>query len=580
MIVRELLTLLGWDVDEKGADQYDRRNAKIRTDTERTINGLARTWETFGQKVDRVLAKTDAGLAKIEGTAQGVANSLGGVASMLMGGLGFAHFANVTSEFTDLHSRLKVATEGTVESADKLLDNLNQVALRTFQDVDQTVESFLQLKPGLDQLGLSTEQQTNLLQSLNDAMTVGGIKGEKAGQAMMWLGRSFTSGKVSLEAFNNLLEGSDDLIVQWSKNSGKTVEELREMAKAGKLTSRWLADHYLYTMEQMRALSEEMPVTINDAVKRVTQTMGFWIYRMDRAYGVSKKLADMFLWLADRPYIGGMIFFTGMGVAALAMAAQIVASIAAGGRAIIGMIAWLKALTRAQLAAAATNPFVWVAAAVVALQDLLVWVRGGDSVIGRLVGTLAELEATPAADRKWWQNWALGVADYTKNVDAAGAATQTLFNNASNPPPDQSWSAWFKQLGADADKALFGAGGWAEWSPFTIEEGGRTAQALEWLGAQFDRVANEASVAWETLSTKLSTELAGAWTNIQASWDGMVESVKSTWQMGVDFMIAQWDRLKAAVTDNAIARGITAAWDFVTGGTGGGTAPSAPTVPG
>ena len=549
------MTLLGFDLDEKGAAQYERRTEQTQRKVERATTAIGRAWEKASRAADAGLARMDRGLERVQNGAQGVADTLGGVGSMLMGGLSFAHFANVTSQFTDLHSRLKVATEGTVESADKLLNGLNDVALRTYQDTQQVVDGFLQMKPGLDQLGLSMDDQVNVLQSMNDAMTVGGVKGDKAALAMMWLSRSFSAGKMSLEAFNGVFEAGDDLVVQWSKNTGKSIEELRAMAKAGKLTSRWLADHYLYTMEQMRALSEEMPVTINDAVKRVTSTMGFWIYRMDKAYGVSKKLADMFLWLADRPYLSGGVFFAGMGLAAAAMAAQFVALAASGARSIVSLIAWLKALTAAQLRAAATNPFAWAVGAALALHDLIIWTRGGVSTTGALIGRLEELEKKPAAQRKWWENWALGVAGYTKNVDAAGAATQQLFANASNPPPNQTWGDWFKQLAADAEKALFGSGGWAEWSPITIDEGGKAAQAIDWLKGKFDQLATEAGGAWETIKTKLVGELTGGIENVKASWTGMVDGVQNAFGSAVDWMIAKWGEFKAFMSDTALVRG-------------------------
>lgn len=580
MIVRELITMLGWDLDESGANRYDKRTKRIQTDTTRTIDGLARSWETFGQKVDRVMAKADAGLGRVQSAAQGVANSLGGIGSMLMGGLGFAHFANVTSEYTDLASRLKVATEGTDESSMALMRNLQKVALNTYQGIDQTVDAFLQMKPGLDQLGLSVEEQTSLIQSLNDAMTVGGIKGDKAASIQMWLSRSFSEGKVGLEAFNEILRAGDDIVVQWTKNSGKSIEELREMAKAGKLTSRWLADHYINTMERMRALSEEMPVTLNDAMKRVSATMGFWIFEMDRAWGVSQRLAKMFVWLADKPYLSGSLFFGGMGLAAAALAAQMVASLAAGGKAVISLIGWLRKLRTAQIAAALTNPFFLAAAGITALvygiQDLKTWMAGGDAQIGRWVGSLAELEAKGRANRTWIEETAVGLAKYQRNMDAAAEATGRLWERASNPPPQQTWTEWFQNLGADLDKVLFGEGGVKEWSPFTIDKEGPAADALAWFDGLLSDLGSQWDAAWTTMSTKVGAELSGAWANVKAGWSDMVEGFKSTWSSAVDSMVGAWQRFKDAIGNTALGRAARGVVNTVSGAMGW----DAPEVPG
>lgn len=550
MIVRELLTLLGFDLDEKGAAQYERRTEQTQRKVERATTAIGRAWEKASRAADAGLARMDRGLERVQNGAQGVADNLGGVASMLMGGLGFAHFANVTSQFTDLHSRLKAATEGTVESADKLLDGLNDVALRTYQDTQQVVDGFLQMKPGLDQLGLSMDDQVNVLQSMNDAMTVGGIKGDKAALAMMWLSRSFSAGKMSLEAFNGVFEAGDDLVVQWSKNTGKSIEELRSMAKAGKLTSRWLADHYLYTMEQMRALSEEMPVTINDSIKRVTSTMGFWIYRMDKAYGVSKKIADMFLWLADHPYLSGGVFLAGMGVALVGATAQLIAYGAAALRVIPATIAWLKALTLAQLRAAATNPFAWAVVGILALRDFIGWANGADSALGKFIGRFDELVAKGARARSLLPDFLVRMAQST-NAAAKGLSDLVAAWNAfwSKPITLPDFGKFIK----DALAALWGDGLEFDFAGSPLDKMLK-ATGID-AAALWDRLSTEAGAAWETIKTKLVGELTGGIENVKASWTGMVDGVQNAFGSAVDWMIAKWGEFKSALSDNALVRG-------------------------
>lgn len=541
MIVRELLTLLGFTVDDTGALKYEQRTEAARRTTEAATSRMSTAWGRFNLKMDKGLAKVDAGLERLQTGASNLSGALGGAASMLGGAASMAMITKVTSSFTDLQSRIKLAVDGTEESSSALMDSLKEVAMLTYQSIEGTIEGFLQMKPGLDRLGMSLDDQVTLMTSLNDAMTVGGVKGQQAARVQMWLNRSFSAGRMTTEAFNNILEAGDDIINQLSKSTGKSIEQLREMAKAGELTGEVLRKHFLDTAAEMRVSAEEMPVTLVDALQRIRMATEYWLFQVDRAGNYTGRLATTLLWFAERPAVAGTIAIGAVALGMAAMVAQAVAVAASLLRAGGALIRWTLALRGAEVAAALANPFAWAAIAAVAIQDLTVAARGGDSQIGHLVGSMKELEAKSHDGRTALENWAHYMMRYAGSVDEATTATRAFAQAASTPPADdQSWFAWADNLADKLNVVLFGRADWQNWRPFTIE-GGFAEEVYNWfsgIGEQADKLCDRIEEKWDQLWTELPKVVSDAARSVfdplKTAWDSALAELGRSWSTFVN----------------------------------------------
>ena len=387
MIVRELLTRLGFTVDESGAEKYERSMSKIRTH------------------------------------AQTLQQNLGGILGAIGLGMSFAFFKDVTSQFTDLEARL--ANNLGADGASAAMSRLHDVALLTYQPTEQLIESFISMKSALDNLGLSTDQQIDLQQAISDGFTATGVKGEQASRALMWMNRAFTKNKVSLEEFNGILEaGGDDLLAMMAKDLGTTVGGLRDMASAGKITGKVLSDFFMKRMPEFRKQSEQMPVTINDAIGRVQEAFRWWTYETDKASEASQKIVPIIMWFADH----------------IEVLAGVVISLLVP--ALMGLVVWIASTTAAFFGLAAAllaNPLTWVVigigALVLAIQDLYTWIQGGDSLLGRWLGPWKDVLAQMTAA---WNEFTAPFSSFLDHLQALMRA------------PDLA-TAWSALLGMLAD---------------------------------------------------------------------------------------------------------------------------------
>lgn len=85
----------------------------------------------------------------------------------------------MTGQWTDLTSRVNIAA-GSMEKGNAVMGRVSEMARRTYSDLTQTAEGYLALSTTLTELGVSTDQQLDFVESLNNALVVSGAKGQTA----------------------------------------------------------------------------------------------------------------------------------------------------------------------------------------------------------------------------------------------------------------------------------------------------------------------------------------------------------------------------------------------------------------
>lgn len=524
MIVRELLTLLGFESNPAGAKEYEDRLKQTQKRAESTTNAMAAGWDKVGRAIDRGLDRADRGLGRVQGHVQVMADSLGGIAGALGGVLGFAAFSEITSRMTDFQSRLNNAAEGTAETGATLMAKLRASANTTYQAFDSVVDGFIAMSPALNELGLELGEQIDLSTAMADSLTVASVKGEQAARIMMWLNRSLSAGAMSGEAFANIMEADSDVLDKMRQSLGMSVAEFQEFGRAGKISARMVVDYYKNAAPELRRQSEAMTTTIADSMVIFRNNFDAFIHGTSEATGAANAFAKAILWFAERPAILGTAALGALATGFLAMGLQALSTTLTVARGAISMIKWLRALRAAQIAAALTNPWLLLAGAIVAVglavQDVYTWMNGGDSVVGRWLGPWSDFAARIAAE--WSQAW-VDLKQGFANIGQAFSDLMSWMGGIAGAVGD-----WFAPLLGPVTSAmtwLFGDGG-------TLHNAILAAFPAAIVLALWRKL-------WDALPETVRSKVTG-----------MFEPLTSAWGVAVDFLREKWNGF----------------WDSVSGG--------------
>lgn len=179
----------------------------------------------------------------------------------------------LTSQWTDLNSRIRIAT-GSQGQANAVMERLQEIAKRNYADLNVTAEAYLRNAASLTELGFSTKQQIDFTEALSNALTVSGAKAERAESVTNALSKAIASGSLRGENLNTVLESGGRVAEALAQGLGVGVNELRKLGTEGKLTSDVVLPALNSQLEKLREEADSMPATINDAfVNLRTQLM-------------------------------------------------------------------------------------------------------------------------------------------------------------------------------------------------------------------------------------------------------------------------------------------------------------------
>lgn len=198
---------------------------------------------------------------------------------------------NASDEFSDLHSRVGVAI-GSIDDASGVMARLGKVADQTYSSIGQTTEGFLQNKRVLDELGLTTSQQLDYTQSLNNAMVVAGAKGDQAARVQKALSDAMSLGALKGDQFNTILMRGGPIVDALNQHFGVTTTELKQLASDGKITSDVIRDVVLANMELWTEQAASMPGTFGDAATAFSNMVTTVAGRFNQVTDASGKFAE------------------------------------------------------------------------------------------------------------------------------------------------------------------------------------------------------------------------------------------------------------------------------------------------
>lgn len=381
MIIRELVTRLGFQTDTHSLQKYEGAVDQAKRSTEKAASAM----------------KT--------------AFALVGVAGLAAFG---RKLAEVGDRINTMKDRLKALSQG--GDFDQLADRARSLGA----GMDSYIDGYIMLANATDGVLANQQEVTEILDTLNAGLKASGADAGTAAGVMRQFGQALGSGALRGDELNSMNEGAGVLMRELARSilgPQGTVGALKKMAEQGKLTTEVVLAGMRKIGPGLRAQTEGMGRTVGQATQGLRDTIGRVIARFDAATGFTKRLADGLDWMSGAiergiRFLGGMdTIVNTLGITLGVIAATHLPAVVTG----------LTAAARAAWAFMA--PFLPMLAAIGAVflvvQDLYTWIQGNDSVAGRLFGDFNEVadrvrmrimqvkdwidEVTGAAKRMWQQ---------------------------------------------------------------------------------------------------------------------------------------------------------------------------------
>lgn len=467
MKLRELLIGIGFKVNEQNINAVESKIGKIKknlsevgTASTRAADMTSKGMATVGNASERAKQKTESAFSGIESKARGaneelhkMDSTLTGLKNKFVGALAFlgvtlslGNIIRMVDEWKVVNGQVALTTKNQQESL-MVQKELYRMAIDTRQAYASTATLYASVARNSSELGKSAEDVLGFTEDVSRAMMIGGGRAASQQAALIQLGQALGSGVLRGDELNSIMEQAPRLAKAIAEGMGTTIGQLRVLGKEGKLTAIDVFDAIRKSSEKLKREMGKIPWTVNQAGVRVSNALGNLFSKLEKKTGIVSSIAKGFASIGD--YIDNIDidnFVAGFQLLVIYASAFFVVSkwnsLLTGMKLLKDVILGIKdaylLATGAQVVfrsgsarsiAMAIVPFAKfaliaaaIAIVILAIQDLYVWIEGGDSVIGRHVGSWKDF--IKELSRRWeqWKD------EFSKSIAPLVSAIQPFIN--------------------------------------------------------------------------------------------------------------------------------------------------------
>ena len=251
-----------------------------------------------------LLDQLDAAKAKFQEASQASEKASGsfgglgeaaGLAGRAFAALGVAaslkSFITMADASTNLASRLSLVTTSTGQliQLQNELFNVAQSSRVSFVDLSFT---YAQLARSTKDLGVSQSSLIGIVNTISQAVTISGGSAASAQAALVQLSQGFASGALRGEELNSVMEQTPRLAQAIADGLGVSIGKLREMGKAGELTSELVLGALEKSAAAVGAEFGKMALTVEGASTQAANSALKLVGVLDKITGASGLLAS------------------------------------------------------------------------------------------------------------------------------------------------------------------------------------------------------------------------------------------------------------------------------------------------
>lgn len=457
------------------------------------------------------LNNAEKGVKRVKDQAEQAATAFRNMAAAVVSFATVKAIINIADEMQNIRTRIGQLPQ-TVGDAGDAFDEVARRASASGVKIDAYASLYTKVGNAAKDYITTQEDLLGITDTISQALVVGGASAQEASAVMTQFSQALASGVLQGDEFRSMAEAAPQYLDKLAEVMKIPREQLKKMASDGKLTAKAVIDATRQMSDYFGDKFKQMPMTVGRAMTVIGNRFARMLDKMNRDSNFVTTIANGILTVFDKIEAGvyklveafggweNMIRFVGIAI-----------GVAFGAKALSILSAFRAASLLAML------PFIKIIAIVTAvalvLEDLYVWIQGGESLIGSLIGP--------------WEEWRVYVM-------GAIEAVMAVFR-------------WFGELIAAIAAAIVGAFT-LDWNLFKTGLEGIGTLLWQVVG-QWGIWIRDAFVAAFTAVTTYVTEVFTAWGSMiyNAIFLPIVNAVSDAWNKVKGLASGAWEGAKSFV---------------------------------
>ena len=334
------------------------------------------------------LNNAEKGVQRVKDRAEQAATAFRNMAAAVASFATVKAIINIADEMQNIRSRIGQLPQ-TVGDAGDAFDEVAARASASGVSIDAYASLYTKVGNAAKDYITTQEDLLGITDTISQALVVGGASAQEASAVMTQFSQALASGVLQGDEFRSMAEAAPQYLDKLAETMNIPREQLKKMASDGKLTAKAVIDATRQMSDYFGDKFKQMPMTVGRAMTVVGNRFATMLDRMNRESNFVTTIANAILAAFDKIEAGvdtlveafggwnNMLRFIGIaiGVAFGAKALSILAAFRAAS--LLAMLPFIKIIAI-------------ITAVALVLEDLYVWIQGGDSLIGGLIGPWEE----------------------------------------------------------------------------------------------------------------------------------------------------------------------------------------------
>lgn len=398
--VRELVTRLGYSVDDSGAKKYER------------------------------------GLSRLRESADRSATAIRGMLGSIFTAVSLRNLQQTADYVQSLEARIGQLVQTTTDSA-TAFNRVAAAAIAARQPLQAYGDLYVRLANATRDYLPEQQDVLDLTSTISKTFVVGGLAAQEQAAAMLQLSQAFNKGKLDGDEFRTVMETMPGQITRALAGAMgyDSLQAFYTAREQGELTIEKLIYGFQQLEDDINAQFLAMPMTIGQAFSIVGNRYSRFVAKLNRESGAVTLAATGILEAFDlvEGVLDSVIGFFGGGANTLKTFGIAMGSIL-GPKALGGLFSLLKKFVGAKgILGAASIAFGLMA------EDIYQWATGGKSAFEAMVGPLDEVKER--------------YSNIVAAIDLARDATSKLIQKTKEYIVQNKDSGWLKWVGDMAKRA-------------------------------------------------------------------------------------------------------------------------------
>lgn len=267
--------------------------------------GAKRNSDTLATSLERLTVQGE----KAAGSTDELGFSFKRLATSAAGALSIGIVIKTVDEWGQVAARMKNAlksVEGDIKNYTTIQERFLAISNRNGKDIADTQLLYIGATTAMQELGYSTTQTVDYIESLSSAMTANASSVNEVLSMQNALNKAMVAGKVAGENWNSIMNATPTLLGDIAKqlekqNGGMKVTEMevKKLASEGKISFKLFADAVMAAKDANNALADSMDNTVADGLTRVTNSAKAYYGELNQSLGITRAISASLATVSD-----------------------------------------------------------------------------------------------------------------------------------------------------------------------------------------------------------------------------------------------------------------------------------------